>query len=514
MFIRGIVERVRGRKRREKVKVEIEELKKALLEDPRFRDEVLKELEYRTGRRDFLKISVLGLLGALGIAESVSSTSSPATPATTPTVSSNTAREIVSDYSGVKIPKPCTCIVAQDGTGDYDISPGEDASEVIQKAIDYAHNKGGVVEIREGKYIVKSAHLTIPSNVYLKGVGEVTFSIRWGGYYGRVGYALITNENYAGNGNKNIRIENIRFISDPSNWPEWEKGSRLFVFKNVNNVEIVGCYFSHHGSGGELHIWNSKDILISNTKAIHNLARGLNVGDAVFKVTGKNILIENCEATPSSIRGSLAFNVAGQKIIVRDCYGHDATSGCWVEHDDTSWVKVYGCHFENLRNEGIGVSGVRIPIKYVIIEDNTIEKSILNGILIGGSSDVIARSNIIEGCNGSGIAIRASSNVIIDSNIIRSCSCGVFLGGKDCSVSGNQILNCNEGIRICKARYYFLMEDGLYNQITNNLIADKRSKPLMTYAIYENKLCNCNVISENYVLTGKIVKSGKNITAK
>ena len=158
MFIKSIVERIRGR-RRENVKVEIEELKKALLEDPRFRDEILKELEYRTGRRDFLKISVLGLLGALGIAESVRSTSSPATPA--PTVSSNTAREIVSDYSGVKIPKPCTCIVAQDGTGDYDVSPGEDASEVIQKAIDYAHKKGGgEVRVREGEYLVdNSLHL-------------------------------------------------------------------------------------------------------------------------------------------------------------------------------------------------------------------------------------------------------------------------------------------------------------------------------------------------------------------
>jgi len=106
---------------------------------------------------------------------------------------------------------------------------------------------------------------------------------------------------------------------------------------------------------------------------------------------------------------------------------------------------------------------------------------------IGGSSDVIARSNIIENCNGSGIAVRASSNVILGSNIIKSCNCGIFLGGKSCLASGNQILNCNEGIRICKARYYFMIEDGFYNQIMNNLISDNRSKPIMTYAIYEDK---------------------------
>ena len=349
-------------------------------------------------------------------------------------------------------------------------------------------------------------------------MGEVAFNIKWGGYYGKVGYALITNEDYAGNGNENIRIENIRFISDPSGWADWEKGSRLFVFKNVKDVEIVDCYFSHHGSGGELHIWNGKDILVTNTKAVHNLARGLNVGDAVFKVTGENILIENCEATPNSIKGVLAFNVAGQKITVRDCFGHDAISGCWIEHaklaPTTSWVKVYGCHFENLRNEGIGVSGADVPIKYVTIESNAIKSSIYNGILIGGSSDVIARSNIIENCNGSGIAVRASSNVIIDSNIIRSCNCGILLGGRSCTVSGNQILNCNEGIRIRKGRYYSMVEDGCYNQITSNLIADNRSKPLMTYAIYEDKPCDHNIISENNILKGKIVKSGKNTIVK
>jgi hypothetical protein len=304
MIIKWLTGLIKDRRKKEKVKVEIEELKKAILEDPKFRDEILRELEYRTGRRDILKAGVLGLLGlSLGVrgasAYNVSSYNA--------SVDENVIREIISDYirdyaDNVKIPKPCTCIVAQDGTGDYDVSPNEDASEVIQKAINEAHRKGGgEVRIREGKYAVRSAYLAFPSNICLRGVGEVTFDIKWGGYYGKVGYALITNEDYAGNGNENIRIENIRFISDPSGWADWEKGSRLFVFKNVKNVEILNCYFSHHGSGGELHIWNGKDILITNTKAIHNLVRGLNVGDAVLKVTGENILIENCEATANSI---------------------------------------------------------------------------------------------------------------------------------------------------------------------------------------------------------------------
>ena len=142
MFIRQIIGRIRGEKRKERVRTEVEELKKALLNDPEFREEILKELEYRTGRRDLLKAGVLGLLGlAAGSGVGVAA------------AGNETARETISDYTGVKIPKPCTAIVSQDGTGDYDVLRNEDASEVIQRAIDYAAKKGGgEVRIREGEY--------------------------------------------------------------------------------------------------------------------------------------------------------------------------------------------------------------------------------------------------------------------------------------------------------------------------------------------------------------------------
>ncbi len=160
MFIKQLISRIRGEKRRKKVEVEIEELKKAILEDPKFRDEILRELEYRTGRRDLLKVGALTLLGF-----TVGTTRASA-------LSNQTISQTISDYTGVKIPKPCTAVVAQDGTGDYDVSPREDASEVIQKAIDYAHSKGGgEVRIREGVYLVGNT-IKIGPNMRVCGVGQ------------------------------------------------------------------------------------------------------------------------------------------------------------------------------------------------------------------------------------------------------------------------------------------------------------------------------------------------------
>ena len=529
MFIRSIVERIRGRKRREKVKVEIEELKKALLEDPRFRDEVLKELEYRTGRRDFLKISVLGLLGALGIAESVSSTSSPATPATTPTVSSNTAREIVSDYSGVKIPKPCTCIVAQDGTGDYDVSPGEDASEVIQKAIDYAHGKGGgEVIIREGKYVVKSAHLSIPSNIWLEGSGNVEFSIMWGGYFPKSsGYALITNSDYVNdyvNGNENIVIRNIRFVTDPNSWPIGKYGSRLFTFNNVENIIIEDCYFSTHCGGGELFIfgYNSKNIYIIRTFCIHNyLAKKVRVGDAILKVQAKSVTIRDCYVDGGSDNpndlSQLGYNVntVGGNTIIESCRARRCRATIWVEGDMTRNCRIINNDIRYFYGHGICISIGKNQLTEAncIVAYNYISNSISRfgrGVRVGGSTGVIVNNNIIGNCVF-GITIDACYGCIVKGNILTNLSrAGITVSGCENIIESNKISKCIVGILIHNGKYYNVCIGGSYNFIEGNIINSKDKSIEEKYTKSFSGVVDHNIIVGNKIKNGKIITVGKN----
>ena len=205
MIIEWITNRIKGEKKKEKVKIEIEELKKALLNDPEFRDEILRELEYRTGRRDILKAGVLGLLGlAVGGAAGAA------------TVGNEMATETISDYTCTKIPKPCTCIVAQDGTGDYDVLPNEDASVIIQRAIDnVAKRGGGEVRIKEGKYEVHTSLKIQKSYLALKGMG-------WG-------TKLV-----------GVNTDNVIFIDGINNYTQGVVIKGLHISGSGNGIHIVG----------------------------------------------------------------------------------------------------------------------------------------------------------------------------------------------------------------------------------------------------------------------------------
>jgi hypothetical protein len=431
MFIKQIIGRIRGEKKREKVRTEVEELKKAILEDPKFRDEILRELEYRTGRRDLLKAGVLGLLGiAVGSGiERVSSANT--TPNTTPSIN-NATLETVSDYTG-KALKPCTCIVAQDGTGDYDVSPNEDASEVIQKAIDYAHKKGGgEVRIREGKYLVRKHTITVNSNIMLNlayaklHVMNITLGsnviidgcysskITLDGHKGQYlyvpnsAYSRITNINRTeGNENiilKGIEIDGRRFAG--------VKYNRIVTFFNVKNLSVIDCYI-HDGNNQLFEVFGGeriyiKDSLFENAGSgicgvgIHGAKRvwvdsvdvrnvkdlGLNISNNAENVYISNTEVCNCVA--GIFIEVTNKNKPVKNIFVNNCYLHDnrhdgigiySTAGYGLIRD----VKIIGgMSTNNLR--GIRSNGDRVVIALVDVRGNKlvgIEVSRLYGVKPG-----------------------------------------------------------------------------------------------------------------------------------
>ena len=305
MFIRQIINRIKGEKKKEKVKTEIEELKKALLEDPEFRDAILRELEYRTGRRDILKAGVLGLLGlAVGGAAGAGAA----------TVGNNTAIETISDYTGIKIPKSCTCIVAQDGTGDYDVLPKEDASEVIQRVIDdTAKRGGGSVLIREGEYSIYNTIMP-KSNIVLEGNG----------------YSTIFK----------IREPNIRAL--------WVKQQDNIIIEKIavdgNNKIITQPHIA------PIEIRESSNIIIQNCYIANVSYRGINVQYDCNEIKILNNYIKNSQLDGIFVMGSnisVAYNTIDHALDAAIDVGGYPPAGF-----TSKWVKIIG---NRIHNTSVGI---------------------------------------------------------------------------------------------------------------------------------------------------------------
>ena len=208
------------------------------------------------------------------------------------TVGNNTAIETISDYTGVKIPKPCTCIVAQDGTGDYDVLPNEDASEVIQRAIDYAHGKGGgEVRIREGVYRVANS-IKLAEKVKVHGDGwNSTIKLDDGTNYtitlcNSKKDVVISNLTIDGNkqnntngsgivvveGSHNFLIDNVRVYSCAENGIEIIGGNYYF------EIQKVHCRFNGRNGiylGKSSYKWHPNGGIILNARCSNNGLNGI-----------------------------------------------------------------------------------------------------------------------------------------------------------------------------------------------------------------------------------------------
>jgi len=393
MIIKWLTGLIRNKKKKEKIKVEIEELKKAILEDPKFRDEILRELEYRTGRRDILKAGVLGLLGlSLGLGGSYAYNAS---------VNTNTVREVASDYAGVKIPKPSTCIVAQDGTGDYDVSPREDASEVIQKAIDDVHRKGGgEVKIREGKYYLYNT-IYIQEHIIFTGCGQNTLLIL-GENVSRSVIESADGKTYRQVIIKDLKIDgNKRYNHDGCGiyCRLWDS-----IIQNVviQNMPRHGIDLRNKGLGNK-NIVGTRDDNKIIACSIRNCGGVGIYASPVLKIIGCDIGHNNIAVCENAVRIH-ACNIYGATI--------------WIENKEA--ISIMGNH---ITTDGRAKAGIKIFAKNgfncrdVEIVGNDFRGSASNALI-----DIESQSNCLI------------SNVIISGNIFnarnnRSSSRGIWIRG-------------------------------------------------------------------------------------
>ena len=382
MFIKQIINRIKGEKKRERARIEIEELKRALLNDPEFREGILRELEYRTGRRDLLKAGVLGLLGlAVGGAAGAGAAA----------VGNETAIETISDYTGVRIPKPCTAIVAQDGTGDYDVLPNEDASEAIQRAIDYAHGRGGgKVLIREGDYkIYNTIELRHPVN--LEGEGGMythpTYTVHGTILKGKNVLKISLPKSTYGIIIKNLAIDGIDRSST---------GIEInSAHCNIENISIVRC----------------NEALILNrawTSEFRSINAMLNNVGCNVTGTGTSLLVfVKCQFSCNYDKGMIING--GHSITLLGCsLEYNSKWGLSIESSSARAINIIGSYFEmNPNSRYGGTKGGHIQIG-----TDSSHPSVINieGCTLGSldPSDIIVEASRIYIRHGYSINIKGN----------------------------------------------------------------------------------------------------------
>ena len=320
-------------------------------------------------------------------------------------------------------------IAQKEGEGDFIVKKGEILNNVLLKAFEVAKERGESVLLKAGEYVLRTPFL-FPSEATLigEGSGKTVIKLKWGGYIAKIGYALISNENWDKEvGDKNIHLEGIEMYCD-SEWPKWEKGSRMIVFYKVENLVIKNCYFHHSRNGGPLHIWNCKNVLVEKTESAYSWGEG---GDAAFKLGNvENAKVIDCEAHHYN---PLAFNVAGSKnVVLQNCYGHDSISGCWIEggkKGEHIGVKVINCRFENNRNEGVGaIYGREVEIRDCNFKNSAIQ------IFLPEKNVMIKNNRLIK----SSIAIRGGEKVKVLDNLVEEGDIKIF--GKGIEVKNNKIV--------------------------------------------------------------------------
>ncbi len=480
MFIKQLISRIRGEKRRKKVEVEIEELKKAILEDPKFRDEILRELEYRTGRRDLLKVGALTLLGF-----TVGTTRASA-------LSNQTISQTISDYTGVKIPKPCTAVVAQDGTGDYDVSPREDASEVIQKAIDYAHSKGGgEVRIKSGGYLLEQTVRINKGHVCLVGEGwntallpkgtKPTIHIRGIGSGAENHVSDIILSNFKIHSNRSIETDGILLEYTHSVKLDnlFIHGLKGYAVKQVEDwelratrISISQCGDASAGKACWIATKSSKDY--TNHAEFFSVKIGTQFADGIHITYGTH---------------QMRFNMC--KFVVwggnYDAFVVETPNDSPTE---TREIMLELCQFETAAHKTLG-SAIRIyNVKNMSINNCNFGSKYSRGIV--GKTNVgwviVSNSHFI----GLDVGIDFNNRILIVGNYFVNCKQGVIGGGYDKNIVGNSFYRIGkEAIRLINP---------YYSNIENNHIIDYSLESNGTYdGIYLWNPHFCNVRG-NYVV--------------
>lgn len=366
-----------------------------------------------------------------------------------------------------------------------------DDTGAVQAAIEAASITGGVMYFPPGAYVI-NAMLLIPSNVHLKGAGELTTVLK----FGVIDHGITNIDPVGGNesiylshfsidgsdvtyfgvfldGVQGACINQVRVIST---------GSHGISLRNGVRAKIVNCTVTNNGGSG-VEFVSQTDSIIQGCNINSNIERGIMLqgGSMRNRIDSNDISLNTLSGVMLPLASTATQNTISNNVL---------------------W-----------KNSG---SGIVIQSMFNTITGNTVRENGTTGadqgVMCNASYNIIANNIITEG-KGVGIDVGGGSNISIVGNVVSfNANFGIEINGFDpvnssfnCTVSNNTVTsNKQDGIRV-------QITTGSTRNSNNHIISSNRVDGNTGYGITLSSGAGQNYVADNYFTAntaGSVSNSG------
>lgn len=484
------------------------------------------------------------------------------------------------DENGLPIGGTTGQVLKKNSETNYDVIWGDDTggsgfnyivtaftSVAIQAALTAAgSNGGGIVYLLPGSYVITEI-VSIPSNTYLIGMGNVTF-VRSAAINAIV---MNASDGVTGgyNANKNIKVANIKF---DANNVTYATQSTSLTFGHCSNVEINNCeFYGTTTSWHDLEINSSKQVVIDNcyfhnyTGSAECLQLDLAINSTAFPWFGpydntacKYVIIKNCvfeglSPTATTVRaiGNHSF-VAGYypsyvviehckftnfyyTISLNDISHFTVRDNAFIEcllgveniiqsNNKVDW-KLLDNSYDLTYNAGEsregrflitpGAGSTLTMLTGLVISGNKIKGGFTHGIGVTGT-DILIQNNVITGCGKKAIYIYGANKVNIVNNILTGNNLKSEANSGDLVIGNNaSVLSSNIEVTGNEIGYYYTGTNVDNILVTANMIINTATNASAECTVEANMIAGVWTVS-NAISDARdvpIVDSGGNFTA-
>lgn len=328
------------------------------------------------------------------------------------------------------------------GDGIHDDSPA------INRAIESASARGGIVQLGTGTFRIESSPVLLSSGVSLRGIGRETLLLGLGGGDRVVGSVSATPlEPIHGASVVDLRIDGNK---SSEHEPSAKAGINLWA---ANDCAVTGVWVENASQTG-IYLAGSRNSVTDCRVSDIGVSGGIGESGIVFDTDGYNV------PAGSVASGNTVTNVREHGVKVYSGGDGSSITGNSITGAGDRAIYVQGaasCIIAENTIDGAGTTGILVggasaPADGCVVSANVVRNSASHGILVWESAGVtVSGENWVETNDGCGIYALASPFAAIASNrcIGNRGNGGIVLNGSSGStVTANRCLG-NELAGIC-----------------------------------------------------------------